>query len=127
MPKADPSPGLQVAIVGATGMVGAELLAVLEKRKFPIGRLFPFSSGRSRKNVRFHNRSLPAPLVDTELLSRCDLVFFMGADEVSRARARKLAASGVWVIDDSAAFRMDPDVPLVIPEVNAGDLSRPGG
>jgi aspartate-semialdehyde dehydrogenase len=113
----------RVAIVGATGMVGAELLHQLESRRFPVGALLPFSSGAAKKSVRFRGRSLPAPGVDRKALTGCDLAFFVSADEVSEALAPRLAAQGVWVIDDSAAFRLDPNVPLVIPEVNAHTLS----
>jgi len=116
--------GLSVGVVGATGMVGAELLEQLEQRRFPVGELRPFSSGRARKTVRFRGRALPAPGVDRAALSGCDLVFFVSADEVSRDLAPGLAARGVWCVDDSSAFRLDPRVPLVIPEINAGALRR---
>ncbi len=114
--------GLRIAIVGATGMVGRELLYVLEKRRFPAARLLCFSSGEGRKKVRFRGRTLPAPKVDRRLLESCDLAFFVSSDAVSRRLAPNLAARGVWVIDDSAAFRLEPSVPLVIPEVNAEAL-----
>ena len=114
---------LRVAVIGATGMVGAELLDLLEKRRFPISELMPFSSGTARKSVPFRGRTLAAPGVDPRLLAFCDLVFFVSADEVSQRLAPALAARGVWVIDDSAAFRLDPAVPLVIPEVNASALA----
>lgn len=113
-----------VAVVGATGMVGAELLACLEARRFPVSRLLAFSSGKMRKTIRFRGRTLPAPGVDRRALADCDLVFFVSADEVSARLAPALAAKGVWVIDDSSAFRLDPNVPLVIPEVNAHALSQ---
>ncbi len=115
--------GLRVGVGGATGMVGAELLHVLERRRFPVGELLPFSSGRSKKAVRFRGRAIPAPGVERAALAACDVVFFVSADEVSEALAPGLAAEGVWCIDDSAAFRLDPAVPLVIPEVNADALS----
>jgi aspartate-semialdehyde dehydrogenase len=113
---------LTVGVVGATGMVGCELLEQLEKRRFPVGELRPFSSGKTRKTVRFRGRALPAPGVSFESLLGCDAVFFVSSDDVSLSLAPRLAARGVWCLDDSAAFRMDPDVPLVIPEVNAGAL-----
>lgn len=116
--------GLKIGVVGATGMVGREILHVLEQRRFPVGRLFCFSSGSGRKQVRFRGRSLPAPGLDRDCLAACDLVFFVSSDAVSKRYAPRLAARGVWVIDDSAAFRMDPKVPLVIPEVNGGALKR---
>ena len=104
-------------------MVGRELVALLEQRRFPAARLLPFSSGRSRKTLRFRGRSLPAPSVDPQLLARCDLVFLVSSEDVARRFGPALAARGVWVIDDSSEFRLDPAVPLVIPEVNAAALS----
>jgi len=104
-------------------MVGGELLRVLEARRFPVARLLPYSSGASRKSVSFRHRRLAAPGVDHSALAACDLVFFVSADEVSERLAPGLAARGVWVIDDSSAFRLDKRVPLVIPEVNASALS----
>ncbi len=103
-------------------MVGQELLALLERRRFPVGSLAAFSSGSFRKSVRFRGRACAAPAPTTAALRRCSLIFFVSADEVSRRLAPALADSGAWVIDDSSAFRLDPKVPLVIPEVNASAL-----
>lgn len=119
-----PRTELIVGVVGATGMVGRELVRLLESRRFPVGQLRPFSSGRARASVLFRGRRVDAPAVDAGSLAGCDLVFLVSSDEVSLALAPKLARSGVWVIDDSAAFRMDPKVPLVIPEVNASALRK---
>ena len=121
MARAD---GLTVGVVGATGMVGLELLSQLERRCFPLKVLLPFSSGVRRKTVRFRSRTLPAPAVDRTALAACDLVFFVSSDAVARRLAPVLAPRGIWCIDDSAAFRLDPNVPLVIPEVNAAALRR---
>ena len=115
--------GLTIAVVGATGLVGRELLRTLEERRFPVGRLLPFSSGRAGARVRFRGRVLPAPAASLRTLATADLVFLVSSDEVSRRWSPLLARRGVWVIDDSAAFRLDPAVPLVIPEVNAHALS----
>ncbi len=113
---------LRIGVVGATGLVGRELLALLEARNFPAGELRPFSSGRRRQSVPFRGRRLQAPGIDEKALASCDLVFFVSADEVSLRLAPRLSARGIWVIDDSSAFRLDPKVPLVIPEVNAHAL-----
>jgi aspartate-semialdehyde dehydrogenase len=115
--------GLRVGIVGATGMVGRELVELLDKRRFPVGELVPFSSGRTRSAVRFRGRSVNAPGVDARALDGCDIVFLVSSDEVSLEHGKRLAKLGVWVIDDSAAFRLDPKVPLVISEVNAHTLT----
>jgi len=111
-----------IGVVGATGMVGRELIALLERRRLKVGGLLPFSSGRTRSFVNFRGRRLAAPAPDAQALAGCDLVFLVSSDAVARAHGRALAARGVWVIDDSAAFRLDADVPLVIPEVNASAL-----
>lgn len=115
---------LRVGVVGATGMVGRELVELLERRRFPVGELRPFSSGRARAAVRFRGRSVNAPGVDAASLAACDVVFLVSSDEVALEHGPRLAAQGVWVLDDSAAFRLDPKVPLVIPEVNADALRR---
>lgn len=120
MRRAEP---LVVGVVGATGMVGRELTDQLESRRFPVKELRPFSSGRARSFVRFKGRRLPAPGVSLAALSACDLVFLVSSDEVALELAPALAARGVWTIDDSAAFRMDRRVPLVVPEVNGDALS----
>ncbi|MFI5362111.1 MAG: aspartate-semialdehyde dehydrogenase [Elusimicrobiota bacterium] len=116
--------GLRVGIVGATGMVGRELVELLERRRFPVGELLPFSSGRARSSVRYKGRSVAAPAVHPGALESCDLALLVSSDEVALEHGRRLAALGVWVVDDSAAFRLDPRVPLVIPEVNGRDLRR---
>lgn len=118
------APGLRVAVVGATGMVGKVLIETLESRRFPVGELLPFSSGRRPSFIRFRGRSLAAPGLRRDSLDRADLVFMVSSDAVSLAHGRRLCARGIWVIDDSSAFRLAPDVPLVIPEVNA-DALRP--
>ncbi|MBI5242857.1 MAG: aspartate-semialdehyde dehydrogenase [Elusimicrobia bacterium] len=116
-------PGLVVGVVGASGLVGRILLEVFERRAFPVGRLAPFGSGRAGSWALFRGRRIPCREVSTAGLRACDIVFFVSSDSVSKRCARALAGSGVWVIDDSSAFRLDPAVPLVIPEVNASALS----
>ncbi len=118
-----PVKGVRVGVVGATGMVGRELVEQLDRRRFPVGELIPFSSGRARASVRFKGRTIAAPGVDARALDACDLVFLVSSDEVSLEHGKRLAALGVWVIDDSAAFRLDPKVPLVIPEVNGDAIT----
>src|SRR5687767_13977193 len=121
MARAD---GLSVSVVGATGVVGGILLDTLARRRLPVGRLRVFSYRRKGPAARFRGRSYPAPAIDAAALRSSDVVFLVSSDEVSKAHAPALVAAGVWIIDDSSAFRMDPGVPLVIPEVNADALSR---
>ena len=118
------SKGLRVGVVGATGMVGRELVELLDKRRFPVGELIPFSSGRARAAVRFRGHTVNAPGVDARALDLCDIVFLVSSDEVSLEHGKRLAALGAWVIDDSAAFRLDPKVPLVISEINAHTITQ---
>lgn len=115
---------VDIGIVGATGLVGREILAVLEKRRFPIGQLLAFNSGRRPGAVRFKGKTIKASAPTLETLAQSRVVFMVSSDEVSERWARALAERGVWVIDDSAAFRLSPDVPLVIPEVNGGVLRQ---
>jgi aspartate-semialdehyde dehydrogenase len=116
--------GLRVGVVGATGMVGRELVALLESRRFPVGALLPFSSGRAASSVRFKGRAVAAPGVSSVALTSCDIVFLVSSDEVALELAPALAALGIWTIDDSAAFRLSKNIPLVIPEVNGGALRQ---
>ena len=119
-----PADGLIVGVVGATGMVGRELVALLEKRRFPVAELRPFSSGRAASSVRFKSKTIPAPGVSRSALGSCDIAFLVSSDEVALELAPALAKLGVWTIDDSAAFRLNKKIPLVIPEVNSAALRR---
>ncbi len=118
--------GLVVGVVGATGMVGGELLSQLESRRFPASdlRLFSASPGHASRFVLGRSRPVYQLSRHASRLNECSLIFFAGSDRISRRLAKTLARRGAWVIDDSSAFRLDPDVPLVIPEVNAGSLRR---
>ena len=116
-------PKLSAAVVGATGLVGRELLFFLEKRKFPLQEIHCFSSGKSNQGVFFKGKKLPVKKFNFGEAKKNQIIFFVSSDEVSRRWAKKLAALGSWVIDDSSAFRSDPSVPLVIPEVNGEEIS----
>ncbi|MDQ7774255.1 MAG: aspartate-semialdehyde dehydrogenase [Elusimicrobiales bacterium] len=115
-------PALSIGVVGASGMVGGELLELLEKRRFPVGKIVPFNSGRREAFVTFRGKKYRCEAPTLAALKECGLVFFVSTDEVSARFAKKLAAAGTWCIDDSSYFRLDPSVPLVIPEVNAAEL-----
>ncbi len=115
---------LKVAVVGASGLVGGELLHLLEKRGFPVEELKCFNTGRKIKKVKFKKKYLTCrPLSFAELINS-KLVFFASTDEVSAKYAPKLATAGIWCIDDSSKFRMEKKVPLVIPEINADRISQ---
>lgn len=114
---------IDVAVVGASGMVGGELLGLLEKRKFPVGELYPFNSGRKPAKVVFRGKKLACLKPSLAALKKAGLVFFVSTDEVSGRFAPALAAGGTWCVDDSSRFRLSSGVPLVIPEVNGAELS----
>lgn len=110
----------RVAVVGATGAVGGELLGILSEREFPLCELRLFASERSRgQTVRWCGEEYRLEtLEDLDVFSGIDLVFTCTETEVSRRLVPQIRARGPLVIDDSAAFRMEPQVPLVVPEVN---------
>jgi aspartate-semialdehyde dehydrogenase len=109
-----------VAVVGATGLVGDMMVQVLEERGFPVAELFPLASNRSLgKSVSFRGRSVPVGDLATFDFARAQIALFSAGAEVSREYAPKAAAAGCVVIDNTSEFRYDDDVPLVVPEVNA--------
>ncbi|MDQ2961085.1 MAG: aspartate-semialdehyde dehydrogenase [Candidatus Dormibacteraeota bacterium] len=117
-----------VAVVGATGAAGGTLLRVLEDRVFPIGDFRALSSARGAGSiVRFRDHEVTVRELDHASLSGVDLTFFAAGAAVSREFAPLVAAGGGLAVDKSSAFRMDPGVPLVVPEVNAGTLSANHG
>jgi len=112
-----------IAVAGATGAVGSEFLRVLERRSFPAASLRALSSARSAgRSVRFHNESIPVEQLTENSFAKIDLAFFSAGGDVSRRFAQRARDAGAIVIDNSSAFRMEPDVPLVIPEINAEDM-----
>lgn len=118
----------RVAIVGATGAVGRELIAVLEQREFPLGELLLFASPRSAGAlVSFRRQELAVRELGTHSLSTCDLAFFSAGAAVSRSAAPAAARCGTIVIDNSSAFRMEAGTPLVVPEINPQDLREHRG
>jgi aspartate-semialdehyde dehydrogenase len=112
-----------IAVAGATGAVGCEFLRVLERRSFPAASLRALSSARSAgRSVRFHNESIPVEELTENSFAKIDIAFFSAGGDVSRRFAQRARDAGAIVIDNSSAFRMEPDVPLVIPEINAEDM-----
>ena len=117
-----------IASVGATGAVGAELLRVLERRGFPVERLLPLSSSRSAgKTVPFRGEEIGTEELSPASFRDIDLAFFSAGGDVSRHYAPIARAAGAIVIDNSSVFRMEPDVPLVIPEINGDDVRHHRG
>ena len=118
-----------VAIVGVTGMVGRTFLKVLEERKFPIDNLYLFASRKSAgKNVKFLDRDIIVEELNEDSFKRdIDIALFSAGAEISKKYAPIAKENGVIVVDNSSAWRMDKDIPLVVPEVNPDDVKWNSG
>ncbi|MHB1515012.1 MAG: aspartate-semialdehyde dehydrogenase [Acidiferrobacteraceae bacterium] len=120
--------GLRVAIVGATGVVGTEFIKLLERRNFPLDALTLLASPRSAGRVlSFRGQSLTVQLLTHDSFQDVDLAFFSAGASVSKEFCPSAARAGAFVIDNSSAFRMDPAVPLVVPEVNPDTIRNHKG
>ena len=107
-----------VAIVGATGAVGEALINILEERKFPVGQLFPLASERSAgSKVMFKGKPITVLNLADFDFSQAQIGLFSAGGSVSAEYAEKAGRAGCIVIDNTSHFRMDPDVPLVVPEI----------
>ena len=116
---------MKVAVVGATGLVGSKMLEVLQERGFPVSELLPVASERSwGKKVRFQGREWTVISADEAIAQKPALALFSAGGAVSADLAPKFAAVGCYVVDNSSQWRMDPSVPLVVPEINADVLRR---
>ncbi len=114
-----------IAIAGATGVVGKEFLKILEERKFPVGEIRLLASERSAgSRIEFKGVDEPVRLLDEETFEGMDIGLFSPGASVSAAYAPKAAKAGCIVVDNTSQFRMDPDVPLVVPEVNPGAIAE---
>jgi len=112
--------GFKVAIVGATGNVGREMLAILAERKFPVSEVVALASTHSiGREVSFGDRTLKCKALDHYDFADTDICLMSAGGSVSKEWSPRIGAQGCLVIDNSSAWRMDPDVPLVVPEVNA--------
>ncbi len=111
-----------IAIAGVTGAVGQEMIACLEVRGFPAGTLKPLASARSAgKTVRFRGEEVEVEELTADSFAGVDIALFSAGGGVSKEFAPAAAAAGAVVVDNSSAFRMDPEVPLVVPEINPDD------
>jgi aspartate-semialdehyde dehydrogenase len=120
--------GYHIAVVGATGAAGTELLRVLERRNFPVASLRPIGSKRSiGKSVRFREEPISVQELGDRSFDKIDIAFFSAGGDVSRNYVPMACQSDAIAIDKSSAFRMDPHVPLVIPEINAEDVTQNRG
>ena len=114
-----------LAIVGATGAVGVEMLLCLEQRNFPLGKLKLLASARSAgKCMTFRGEEIVIEELTHDSFQGVDIALFSAGGDISREFAPSAAAAGAVVIDNSSAFRMDADVPLVVPEINPQDAKN---
>lgn len=116
---------MRVAVVGATGAVGGEILRILEQRNFPVDELVPIASPRSAgRLLEFRGEQIAVVALAPDVFDGVDIALFDVPDEVSTEWAPIAADRGATVVDNSAAWRMDPRVPLVVPEVNPGAVAN---
>lgn len=120
---------VNVAIVGATGMVGRTFLKVLEERRFPINQLYLFSSAKSAgSTVVFNGKEYVVEELNKDVFDRdIQIALFSAGGEISSIYAPIAASKGIVVIDNSSYWRMDKNVPLVVPEVNPQDVKKHKG
>ena len=117
-----------VAILGATGAVGQEMMKVLEERDFPVGKLIPLASERSAgKTLKFKGEDVTIQLACNEAFQGVDIVLGAAENDIAKQFAPAIVAAGAVFVDNSSAFRMDPNVPLIVPEVNAEDAKNHKG
>src|SRR5262245_28633269 len=114
-----------VAVVGATGAVGIEMIKTLEKRNFPVGKLTLLASARSMgKKLKFRGEEITVKELTKDAFTGIDIALFSADDSISKEFAPIAAKASCVVVDNSSAFRMDDAVPLVIPEINGADVKQ---
>ena len=112
-----------VAVLGATGAVGQEMMKILEERNFPVGKLIPLASARSAgKTLKFKGEDVTIQLACDEAFEGVDIVLGAAENDIAKKFAPAIVKAGAVFVDNSSAFRMDPQVPLVVPEVNPEDV-----
>ena len=117
-----------VAILGATGAVGQEMMKILEERNFPVGKLIPLASARSAgKTLKFKGEDVTIQLACDEAFQGVDIVLGAAENDIAKRFAPAIVAAGAVFVDNSSAFRMDPKVPLIVPEVNPEDAKNHKG
>ena len=117
-----------VAILGATGAVGQEMMHILEERNFPVGKLIPLASARSAgKTLKFKGEDVTIGLACDEAFEGVDIVLGAAENDIAERFAPAIVKAGAVFVDNSSAFRLDPNVPLIVPEVNAEDAAKHKG
>ncbi len=128
MNNSSQSRGFRVAVVGATGLVGQKMIEVLEERDFPVRELIPVASARSvNQTVKFRGEEISVQPLTEKIFTGVDFALFSAGKDVSREFAPLAAKQGCVVIDNSSAWRMEPGIPLVVPEVNPQALKNHSG
>jgi aspartate-semialdehyde dehydrogenase len=116
---------MKIAVVGATGLVGGEILKVLEERNFPVTELIPVASEKSvGMEVKFKGKAYKVVNAETAISMKPAIAIFSAGGSTSLEQAPKFAAAGITVVDNSSAWRMDPTKKLVVPEINASTLTK---
>ncbi len=114
-----------VAVVGATGAVGETMMSILEQRKFPVGKLYPLASSRSAgKKIEFNSKYVTVEDLESFDFSKVQIGLFSAGGDISAVHAPRAAEAGCIVIDNTAHFRYDDDIPLVVPEVNPHAIAQ---
>src|ERR1043165_5472243 len=117
-----------VAVVGATGAVGIEMIKTLEKRNFPVGKLTLLASGRSAgKKLKYNGKDVTVQELTKDSFADVQFALFSAGSSISKEYGPIAAKAGCVVVDNSSCFRMDPNVPLVVPEINAADAKQHKG
>ncbi|MBV9641954.1 MAG: aspartate-semialdehyde dehydrogenase [Verrucomicrobia bacterium] len=122
------SNGFHVAIVGATGAVGAELIQLLEQREFPLRGLKLLASSKSAgQALKFKGEEVPVETLSKDSFKSVDIALFSAGANISKEYAKRAVTAGAIVVDNSSAFRMEPDIPLIVPEINLSDIQKHRG
>src|SRR3954465_15636695 len=115
---------MKVAVVGATGLVGSKMLQILDERNFPVTELIPVASEKSvGKEISYKGKKYKVVSMQTAIDMKPNVALFSAGGSTSLEWAPKFAAAGITVIDNSSAWRMDATKKLIVPEINAGELS----
>ncbi|MCC6769354.1 MAG: aspartate-semialdehyde dehydrogenase, partial [Bacteroidia bacterium] len=116
---------MKIAVVGATGLVGSKMLQVLEERKFPVKELIPVASAKSvGKELLFQGKRWNVVSMEEAIALKPSIALFSAGGSTSLTWAPRFAAAGITVIDNSSAWRMDPTKKLIVPEINANQLTK---
>ena len=112
-----------VAVLGATGAVGQEMIKILQERDFPVGKLLPLASARSAgKTLKFRGEDVTIVEARDEAFAGVDIVLGAAENDIAKKFAPAIVKAGAVFVDNSSAFRLDPNVPLIVPEINPGDV-----